>query len=59
MITRRYDFICSHGCYYHASGKRHTCTDCAAAYVAAVREHCEWDHSVLMMALDLKIKETA
>jgi hypothetical protein len=33
------------------------CTDCAAAYVRKVREHCAWDHSVLMLALTLKIKE--
>jgi hypothetical protein len=33
------------------------CTDCAAAYIATAREHCQWDHAVLMMALDLKVKD--
>ena len=31
------------------------CTDCAAGYVAAVNEHCQWDHAVLMLDLDLKL----
>jgi hypothetical protein len=44
-------------CYYMASGKKHTCTDCAAAYVREVREHCAWDHAVLMLDLTLKIRQ--
>jgi hypothetical protein len=27
---RRYDFICSLGCYYIETGARHTCSDCAS-----------------------------
>ena len=54
-VVRRYDFICSVGCYYHWTGKKHTCTDCAARYVAEVRESCQWDHSVLLLGLNLKI----
>ena len=55
MITRRYDFMCKRmTCYYHYDGRKHTCTDCAAAKQAAVREHCQWDHGVLMLALSLK-----
>jgi hypothetical protein len=42
-------------CDGRSDGQR--CTDCAAAYVREVREHCAWDHSVLMMALSLKILE--
>jgi hypothetical protein len=58
MMTRRYDFTCANKtCYYMVSGKKHKCTDCAAKYVREVREHCAWDHAVLMLALTLKIKE--
>ncbi|KKN92293.1 hypothetical protein LCGC14_0207840 [marine sediment metagenome] len=32
--VRRYDFICSVGCYYHWTGRKHTCTDCNAKEVS-------------------------
>jgi hypothetical protein len=47
--------VCKGERCYTQAGKKHTCTDCAAARVAEVRDHCQWDHSVLMVALTLKI----
>ena len=57
MLTRRYDFMCKNKtCYYLASGKKQTCTDCAAAAVAEARDQCQWDHGVFMLDLTMKIK---
>jgi len=41
----------------HGRGDDKRCTDCASAYGAYHREWCAWDHSVLMMALELRLKE--
>ena len=41
-------------CRGRGDGQR--CTDCAAAYIRETREHCAWDHGVLMLDLDMKIK---
>ena len=41
-------------CRGRMDGKR--CTDCASGYGAYHRVYCAWDHSVLMLALTLKIR---
>ncbi len=41
-------------CRGRMDGER--CTDCACAYIVQVRNECQWDHSVLLLALTLKEK---